>query len=470
MPARAKTARPRRVYKQDMKSARRANRVARVVAQPQRAQARRNMGNEFLRGVGRTLAPVASSVLSSLGKRAMTMISGRGDYDISGITQNSLIGKMSPTVPQFTNGANGSVHITHREYLTDILSTTDFNRLSFPINPALPSTFPWLSKIAANFEQYQIDGLIFEFKSGSSDALNSTNTALGYVVMATEYNSLAQGYQNKLEMENAIFAVSTKPSLSCIHAIECAPNQSPLNILYTRTGFESISDSDKRLYDLGVFNLATVGMQAIGANIGELWVSYSVKMYKSRFLAPGLTIPTYSLQFGDVNNARALLGSVASQVVKINTLNVNVNQTFNATTNIISAIFTLPPGSAGSYVLNYELVGDLSNVLLGTRPFQPNPFSSLVNVSERNIYPSNDAKIGLLDNSKPYNSNIIATLQTPGSVSCLLTYSFAVVNNNLSASFTFSIEQGTLSTIVRTTTTAPFVLGVCYITQVNAQL
>ena len=322
MPRRPATAaaRPRRAYKAQMKTARRTNRVNRVIAQPERQARRRAAGNAFLSGVGRTLAPVASSVLGALGERAMTMIRGRGDYDISGISHNSLLGKMAPHIPAFSNGINGSVTISHREYLTDILSTTDFNRLEFPINPALPTTFPWLSKIAANFEQYQIDGLIFEFKTGSSDALNSTNTALGYVVMATEYNSLAPGYVNKLEMENAIFAVSTKPSLSCIHAIECAPNQSPLNVLYTRTGFESISDSDIRLYDLGKFNLATVGMQAVGANLGELWVSYKVSLMKSRFLAPGLTIPTYSMQFSNVNESRALLGSAVSQVIKINTL------------------------------------------------------------------------------------------------------------------------------------------------------
>ena len=471
MPRRPATAapRPRRAYKQEMKAARRYNKVARVVAAPARQERRRAAGNAFLSGVGRTIAPLAGSVINALGKRAMTMISGQGDYDISGITHNSLVGKMSPTVPVFSSNTAGMVRVQHREYLTDILSTTDFQNLEFPINPALSSTFPWLSKIAQNFEQYQIHGLIFEFKSGSSDALNSTNTALGYVVMATEYNSLAPGYQNKLEMENALFACSTKPSLSTIHAVECAPLQSPLTVLYTRTGFENIGDSDIRFYDLGKFNIATVGMQAIGANIGELFVSYDISMSKSRFLAPGLTIPTYSTQFQDVNGARALLGQDATRIEKINTLGVSIAQTFVIVGSLISTIFTFPPGRAGNYIFNYHLTGDLSTALQNTQFFTSNPFNSLVNMTERNIYSSNESKFGLVANSRPYNSNITAA-QTPDSVSIMLTYSFSIVNNNLPASFTFSTNQGALALLVRNTVSTPFTLGECYISLVNAEL
>lgn len=476
MPRRARpaTARPRttarRAYKADMKSAKRANRVARVVAQPERAQARRNFGNELLRGVGRTLAPVASSVLGALGKRAMTMISGQGDYDISGISHNSLLGKMSPTVPMFSSNLNGSIRVCHREYLTDILSTTDFNRLIFSINPAMPSTFPWLSKIAQNFEQYQMNGLIFEFKTGSSDALNSTNTALGYVVMATEYNSLAPGYQNKLEMENALFATSTKPSLSTIHAVECAPNQSPLNVLYTRTGFENISASDIRLYDLGQFNIATVGMQAIGANIGELHVSYDCTLYKTRYLPAGLTIPCWSVQCENMSLERHVLGDITN--VKINTLNVNLSQIFNVDTSTAQAIFTLPPGSAGTYLFNYEIMGFHKNAGF-TIPIQQNPYGGFVNITPKNTYTQWDEITGVLvQNGAYYNDrNTDDAKQEQNSFSDFLSFTFTVNNNNLSASFSITLPQNVLDQIVYLSPEeGPKQIGCAYITLVSPSL
>ena len=469
MPRKAATARPRRVYKKEIKAARRYNRVQRVVNQPARAQARRDMANEFLRGVGRVAAPIAGQALNALATRGMSIISGRGDYDISGITHNSLVGKISPTIPQFTNGLNGSIEVCHREYLTDILSTTDFNLLEFPINPALPVTFPWLSKIAQNFEQYTIDGLIFEFKTGSSDALNSTNTALGYIVMATEYNSLAPGYQNKLQMENALFACSTKPSLSTIHAVECAPVQSPLNVLYTRTGFENIGASDIRLYDLGRFCLATVGMQAVGANLGELWISYKVRLMKTAYRPAGQNIPTWSIQFRDTVENRLIFGEITD--TKINTLNLTLSQVFDVPSATAISTFTFPPGSAGTYLFNYEIMGHHKNVGQ-TLPIQANPYGSYINITPKNTYTQWDEKKGVLvQNGEYYNDrNTDDTPQNVNSFSDFMSFTFTINNNNISASFSITLPQDILNAMVWPEDTEPKQLGVSYISLISPDL
>lgn len=74
--------------------------------------------------------------------------------------------------------------------------------------------------------------------------------------------------------------VSTRPSGSVIHPVECSPRETPITRLWVRnTNYSQYSTVDPRLYDLGVFQLATVGMQA-AANIGELWVSYDVEFFK----------------------------------------------------------------------------------------------------------------------------------------------------------------------------------------------
>lgn len=54
-----------------------------------------------------------------------------------------------------------------------------FNYSTWQLNPGQKSLFPWLAGIASNFESYKFHGLVFEYKSMSADALNSTNTALG---------------------------------------------------------------------------------------------------------------------------------------------------------------------------------------------------------------------------------------------------------------------------------------------------
>lgn len=122
------------------------------------------------------------------------------------------------------NSKNG-VRIRHREFIQDVSSSTSFVNQLFSINAGLASTFPWLSQIAPNFEQYKFHGLIFEFRSTSANALNSTNTALGTVILGTDYNTAAAAFTSKQQMENNEWTCSTKPSLSVIHPIECAPSQ-----------------------------------------------------------------------------------------------------------------------------------------------------------------------------------------------------------------------------------------------------
>lgn len=196
-------------------------------------------------------------------------------------------GGMTP--PMITNSiSNGAVIVRHREYLRDILNTTDFKNISFDLNPGITSTFPWLSQIAMSFSQYRFRGLVFEFKTTSSDTVLSSaaSTSLGTVVMATQYNALDTPFTNKFEMENWEYSVSTKPSLSCMHPIECAKSQTPVSLLWTRNGPKP---GDERLYDLGNFNIATVGMQGEPglSAIGELWCSYEIEFFKPQFIEDG---------------------------------------------------------------------------------------------------------------------------------------------------------------------------------------
>ena len=133
-----------------------------------------------------------------------------------------------------TNQSTREVVISHREYIGDVVSgpAGTFSLQSYKINPGNPLTFPWLSSIASNFQQYRMQGCVFEFKTTSADALNSVNTALGQIIMATNYNVVQGDFQSKYEMENTEFANSCKPSASMMHAIECAKHLTVLDELY----------------------------------------------------------------------------------------------------------------------------------------------------------------------------------------------------------------------------------------------
>lgn len=203
------------------------------------------------------------------------------NFDAFKVAKNSLMfGGLSP--PSIVSSyRNGGICITHREYIRDIYAAQDFTTHDFDINPGLESSFPWLSQIAPSFEEYEWKGLVYEYKSMSSDAvLSSANSsALGTVVMATQYNALSHEFTNKKEMANYEYANSAKPSVTFVHPVECKPTAHP--ILYVRTT-DNVT-GDKRLYDIGSFQIAVQGCQSDEGVIGELWASFEICLYKPKF-------------------------------------------------------------------------------------------------------------------------------------------------------------------------------------------
>lgn len=237
--------------------------------------------------IGNTLGGVGGAVLSK--------IFGHGDYQVSnvqGIKENSLVVANAANIPEFGTG-RVAVKFRHREFLGDVISSGTagaFKIDSYAINPGLPASFPWLSQVCGStFQQHRINGLTYEFRSMSSDALNSTNTALGSVIMATDYDSPDAVFTTKQQMENTEFGVSCKPSVNMLHAIECSRGQTPVNELYIRA-YANPPNTDLRLYDLGRFSIATVGCQGASVNLGELWATYDIDCFKAIEQPPGYPI------------------------------------------------------------------------------------------------------------------------------------------------------------------------------------
>lgn len=207
-------------------------------------------------------------------------LTGRGDYSVK---KNVFLSGSLP-VMQNRSGSGGTV-IRFQEYLKDIVtspSASTFSIESFLINPGNSSTFPFLSQVANNYEQYEIEGMVFEFRSTSADALNSVNTALGTVMMATQYDVADAPFATKQEMLNYEFSTSVKPSESTLHMVECDPRQTTISELYVLDGAEAPANTDPRLYHLGKFNIATTGFQGTSVNVGELHVTYQVRLLKPK--------------------------------------------------------------------------------------------------------------------------------------------------------------------------------------------
>lgn len=308
---------------------------------------------------GMTGIPGSSAVGSTTGKYLggqLAKLVGFGDYRVA----NNTIAKMGGSLPEGTQiptfGNFGhETRVCHREYIADLLVpsvNTAFTNTSYKINAANSGLFPWLAGLAANYQQYRFNGLVFEYRTMSSDI--TAGGALGSVVFATDYDAIDTAFATKLQMENSQYATSVKPSMSMIHAVECDPQLTQSKLLYTRDSVNSpTATTDARLFDLGNFQVATTGLPGTtGQVLGELWASYDVSLFK-----PELAL----IAGGSVENVTATVG--VTNLVPFGTTPVLTGA------NLFSvSVGTMTIFAPGSYVMTLALAGTVfaAPVITGT--------------------------------------------------------------------------------------------------------
>lgn len=273
-------------------------------------------------GMGAPGATLGSNLGSRLG-RGISRILGFGDYQVR---QNSLFreGMALPpgeSVPAFGVMGNAT-RVTHREFIKDVVvpaSPGGFTLEAFNVNPGDSYAFPWLARLARQYQQYKFNGIVFEFKTLSSDI--TAGGALGAVVMASNYDVAQPSFTDKLHMENSQYAVSAKPSLSQIHTMECDPSQTANKLYYVRDGGSIPPSEDARFYDLAKFQIATAGLPgSSGTVLGELWVSYDVSLYKPVLDAAVLgshiiaTAPTKTSLWGSLGASVTTYGTLITTI------------------------------------------------------------------------------------------------------------------------------------------------------------
>ncbi len=206
-------------------------------------------------------------------------VTGKGAY----VLNDTFLGQSAETVPTFHKSTDGTrVTITHSEYIKDISpSTAPFQLQDFVCNPGMTLTFPWLSGIASNFEEYQFKQLMFHYRSTVSDIGNSSSGQVGTLVMCPRYNVKALAFKDKMQMLAQDNAISGKLTDSMTCGIECDDKKiAGDQYKYVRGG--DVVDEDLNDYDHARVSLAVCTPPAGYENksVGELWVSYSVMLSK----------------------------------------------------------------------------------------------------------------------------------------------------------------------------------------------
>ena len=264
-----------------------------------------DVGRNIGRFAGGFFGPLASAAGGYLGNMAgnylnphLKSLTGRGAYGGSmgmssgeaGVVTNDLmsIPGTGPNLVTFGNGAGQTICISHREFVGNVYAppSAAFLNQQFRINPGLYETFPWLSQIAQNFDEYTLVQCAFQFRSLVTD-FASNSGQVGTIILATQYNNNDSPFTGSRQMLNYDGAMSCKTSQTDFQGVECDPSKLSMGVgKYVRTTTVTTSQ-DINTLDSGIFNLAIEGVPATYFNekMGELWVSYTVHLRKPKEFA-----------------------------------------------------------------------------------------------------------------------------------------------------------------------------------------
>tara|TARA_B110000305_G_C19461537_1_gene654789 strand:- start:3923 stop:5749 length:1827 start_codon:yes stop_codon:yes gene_type:complete len=242
---------------------------------------------------------------------------GRGSYK-----SNGLITGSASTMPRMKNmnDETGSLIVSHRERLMDVFAPADsgFHQDVFTVSPGIEKTFPWLSQIAANYEEYEMVQCVFEYDGHSLVGINDTLEVQGSLIMATQMNVKDKPFRDRHEMERFPHASKCAQHGSMAHGVECDPRKIQGDgHRYIRMGGltkdEDARDFDHAKFTIGQYNTPT---ELAGKEIGQLFVYYTVKLMKPKISSGrGDAISTFRAfcENPDATRAFGRLGNDAAQ-------------------------------------------------------------------------------------------------------------------------------------------------------------
>jgi len=335
-----------------------------------------------------------SAMMAARGYAGAGGYRGRGGYiGRGGYTSNSLMAGGKPGMVGSIGGENQSVTVTHREYLQDVYGPDNaaFSNEKLAINPGLMQNFPWLSQIAANYEEYEFKQLVFEFHSTvDPSATNNSSGSTGTIIMATNYNPDAPRFTTKEVMmqyhgacngrvtEDLVSGVEADPSLNAGSAVKYTRSTTPVG--------QSLKD-----FDLGSFQWALVNIPPAFENqqVGEMWCYYTVVLSKPRLYASVYRNLAFDQFYGFLNTSafgsayptNAPFGVTdptdLNSTPVVNPVYTGVGNSLSLTVSNTSSLLSpyntglkvaFPDYETGTYEIVYNIIGANLSFNTGTDP------------------------------------------------------------------------------------------------------
>jgi len=175
-----------------------------------------------------------------------------------------------PSLSSSMVSGDAAVRIKHREFVQDVSGSIAFAVSQLSVNPGDPTTFPWLSTIASNYESYLFRTLAFEYETFSP------TTTSGTVMLAIDYDAADAPPADKVDFMTYHGAVRSAAWQECCYSADRQDLEKFGKKRYVRTGGLA-ANLDIKTYDVGNLFVAAQGM-AGASTVGELYVVYDVEL------------------------------------------------------------------------------------------------------------------------------------------------------------------------------------------------
>jgi hypothetical protein len=180
--------------------------------------------------------------------------------------------RVNPRKPTSSMSPNGNRVIRFEEYVQDILTsgtTLAFTAQRFQVQPGISALFAWLADQAINYQEYRFRSLAFRFETDQSTGV------AGKVMFAFSPDAADPVPVNKQEMLE--YGVKGKSAIWQEFRMPCPVNDALGSRRYIRSGTLA-ANLDIKTYDVGALFVASSGVVATSANIGELYIEYEIEL------------------------------------------------------------------------------------------------------------------------------------------------------------------------------------------------
>lgn len=345
-------------------------------------------GLDALRSAGRSLG-LRADRNSKIGKAyraakgvdkvidmGLDFFQGRGSYTthprVDGVNDLIVGGPRSTPTMSTVSDETGSIVISHTERVADVIAPADdkFHVQTFAVNPGVEATFSWLSQIAASFEEYEIIQMIFSYKGHEMVGSGGTSLDLnGQVIAATQHNPKSRPFHDRHAMMAYPHATHCSMNGTLTAGVEADPSKtSGDDHKLVRVGglrsAEDLRDYDHSRFELALNNTPT---DLQGKEVGQLFVSYTVKLIKPKIHAGrGRAISQYRQRGwnqGNLMDQVFCFGTKANDTLLVaseNTLAMTYDESLIVSSGIHRWVF--PPHANGLYRIQILVRGNLQEI------------------------------------------------------------------------------------------------------------